>query len=258
MIGSTPIFASTNGLSIQNDEIAEKVEPNLLQYYQYMNKCALKGYNRFYDRYEPTNMLGTQYLTYSKEGFELIRQLYYDTYDEATTEILSDKVVGAITVLETPAFENKVNSITLFLTTEKLDIERAYNVDMATTLCDNHPMKFLKPQKTKVISLACLHHILKKYDFQLNNHEVNYSDLGGWKDFMSECERNGTISDFSKIMSSPKTRAKQSIKSLGYELRHNMKSFNTLENFIDNKFPSMDSLDKAICALILPKYKDLK
>lgn len=254
----SPIFASKDGLSIQNGEISAKVEPNLLQYYQYMNKCALKGYNRFYDRYEPTNMLGTKYLIYTEEGFELIRRYYYDLYDEATAEILSDKVVGAITILETPPFEKKVNSITLFLTTERLNIQRATNVDMSTTTYDNHPMTLLKYQNTKVLTLACLHYILKKYDFQLNNHTINYNDLGGWRDFMTECENNGTISDFSKVMSSPKTRAKQSMDSLVYELRHNEESFKVFENFIEQRFWDMDSFDRATCAIILPKYKDIK
>lgn len=254
----SPVFASPDGLCIQNGKIAAKVEPNLLQYYSYMNQCALKGFTKFYDRYEPTNMLGTQYLIFTKEGFELLRQFYYDTSDEATNEILSDKIVGAITILQTPAFERKVNSITLFLATEKLDIERASNVDMSTTTFDNNPMTLLKFQKTKALTLACLHYMLKKYNFQLNSHYVDYKELGGWRDYMTECENNGTISDLSKILSSPKTRAKQSLGELVYDLRHDEEAFKVFENFIEEKFWDMDAMDREVCAIVLPKYKDLK
>lgn len=254
---ATPIFASENGFRIKNQAILANVSGELLEFYSYNNKCALKGYNDYYDRYEVTNMLGTEYLIYSKTGFNLLRQLYYDTHEYATKEILSEKVVGAITILETPAFETKINSITIFLTTEPINVERATNIDMLCSVSDDNPIKYLRNPKIKTLTFAALHSILKKIDFSVEtDSKISYNLLGGWQDFMKDCEMKGKLSDFSSFFSMDKTKAKKQYESMLYDIRHNKDAFSKLEMFIDAHFTSMDSESRRLCALIFPKYKD--
>ena len=257
VFNATPIFASSDGFEIKNSSISANVEYELLQYYSYKNDLALKSYTKYYDRYKVTNMLGTQYIIYSEKGFNLLRQYFYDTSEYATHAILGDKVVGAITILEQPAFENTINAITIFLTTEPLKFERCINIDMALSTYEDFPLKTLKPQSTKVLTLAIIHAIIKKYNFQPNNRTVNYSLLGGWNDFLEDCSAKGLLADFTSFFSMDKTKAKKAYDNFCYDVTNKQDVFEDLESFIESNFETMEPEDKALCAFLFPKYKDL-
>lgn len=257
VFNATPIFQTPNGFEIKNNSISAKVGYELLQYHQYKNNLACKSYTRYYDRYKVTNMLGTQYIIYSEEGFKLLRQYFFDTSDYATSEILSDKVVGAITILENPAFEDKINSITVFLTTEPIKLERCINIDMESSSFEDYPIKSLKPQATKVLTLAIIHAIVKKYNYQPENRLIDYELLGGWNDFLQHCADNGLLSDISSFMSMDKTVAKRAYEALLYDFRKQPESLERFIRFIESNFDSMPQEDKALCAFLIPKFKDL-
>lgn len=257
VFNATPLFKTPDGFDIKNNSISAKVDFELLQYYEYKNELACKSYTRYYDRYKVTNMLGTQYIIYSEEGFKLLRQYFYDTSDHATSEILSDKFVGAITILYNPAFEDKINSITIFLTIEPIKFERCINIDMQASSFEDYPIKSLKPQATKVLTLAIIHAIVKKYNYQSENELINYELLGGWNEFFQKCADDGLLSDISLFMSMDKTIAKKAYESLLYDLRKQPKSLERFIGFIESNFDSMPQEDKALCAFLIPKYKDL-
>lgn len=260
IFSSNPIFESEDGFFIEGNSIyANMDDESLYQYNTYCNHCALKGHNIFYDRYEITNIAARELLIYSEKGFELIRNLFYDTSDHASKKILTDKVKGAMTILNIPAFENKVVSMTIFLSTEPYMAERAINIDMQTSFYENHPIKLLKYQKTKVLTLAAIYYILKRYNFQLNQeHIINYENLGGWEDFFKECEEKGIFSDFSKFFSMEKTRAKKTLESVFYQIRTNEADFKIFENFIKSHYKDMDTFDQEVSSFILPDLKKTK
>lgn len=259
IFSASPIFKSSEGFDLKNNSISAKVDPELLKYYSYKNDCDLKSFNKYYDRYVVTNMLGMQYLIYSEEGFSLLRQYFYDTSDHATKEILSDKVVGAITILQTPAFERKINAITIFLTKEPIKVERASNVDMKSTTYEGYPIKPLQSQSTKVLTLSIIHSILKKYNYQVDSKlMINYDILGGWNDFFLDCEKKGILSDFSSFFLMDKTQAKKRYESMLYDLRHKKDEYERFESYINSNFDTMNAADRELCAFLFPKFKGVK
>lgn len=255
---TNPMFESQDGFHIENNSIYANIEDDsLFQYNTYCSPCVLKGHTLFYDRYEITNIAKRELIIYSKEGYELIRNFFYDTSDYASKIFLTDKVVGAITILDWPPFENKVVSMTIFLMTELFLAERATNIDMETNFFENHPIKFLKYQKTKVLTLAAIYYILKRNNFQLKQDNIiNYENLGGWEDFFKECEEKGIFSDFSIFFSMDKTRAKKTLESVFYQIRTNEADFKIFENFIKSHFENMDTFDQEVCSFILPDLKN--
>lgn len=260
---STPIFGSDKGFKIKDGYIYSNVEAGLLQYDDYYNLCELKGYNLFYDRYVPSNILGTQYLIYSKRGFEILRDYFFNTSDHASREILNDNVVGAITVLENPAFENTINTMTIFVTTSPIEGEKAINIDRQSEVYSGNPIKVLSSPKMKTFALAGIFYLCKKYNYQPLDKEINYSILGGWKDFSEELAQKGLFKDNKRLtndlnvfLSLDKTQAKKRYEALIYDIRENENELTRFKIFIENKFIEMDDFDKNLSSLIFPSLKN--
>ena len=253
---SCPIFKSKDGFKIKDGAISANMDYEYFMPDICYNKCVLKGYNKFYDRYEVDNMAGTEYLIYTQTGFEILRDYFYDTSHFANKTIFDTSITGAITIVD--YFFEKTKSITLFFSTKPILAKRADNIDMITSTFENHPIKTLRYKRTSVFALAAIHYILKKFQYQSSNgNYIDYDLLGGWADSMIGIESKDVPSDSVSLERSLKSKSLEAYTSLLADLRYVKDEFFKFENFIDEQFDMMNTADKDICTFIFPKYKKL-
>lgn len=257
IFSSCPIFKSEAGFKIKDGAISANMDYEYIMPDNCYNKCILKGYNQFYDRYETDNMAGVEYLIYTQKGFEILRDYFYDTSHFANKTIFDTSITGAITIVD--YFLEKTKSITLFFSTKPILAKRAENIDFIASTFDNHPIKTLHYQRTSVFALAAIHYILKKFQYQSSKgNYINYDLLGGWEDSMMNTNSPELSSNSVSLERSLKSKSLGAYISLLSDLRYEKEEFIKFENFIDEQFDLMTTEDKDICTFIFPKYKKFK